>query len=146
MIRALEKGDIDRVMEIWLRANTEAHSFIKQEYWQDNFAEVKEALKTADVFVYEENRSVNGFIGLTDGYIAGLFVDKGFQSTGIGKRLLDYAKERSESLSLDVYVENEGAVRFYLRENFIAEKTHIDKETGKSEIYMSWTKPKQFSL
>lgn len=38
------------------------------------------------------------------------------QSKGIGKQLLNHAKEFRSKLKLSVYQENEKAIKFYLRE------------------------------
>lgn len=39
-IRKLQKSDIDRVVDIWLNANLNAHYFIPSQYWNDNFEPV----------------------------------------------------------------------------------------------------------
>ena len=43
MIRKFKESDLPRIMQIWLSANKEAHGFIKESYWDENF----EAVKTA---------------------------------------------------------------------------------------------------
>lgn len=47
MIRKLEESDLPRIMQIWLSANKEAHGFIKESYWDENFEAVKAALPCA---------------------------------------------------------------------------------------------------
>ena len=37
MIRAFQAGDLDSAMEIWLAANTQAHSFLAGEYWAGHY-------------------------------------------------------------------------------------------------------------
>lgn len=69
-----------------------AHYFISKQYWQNNFELVKELLLQATVYVYEDNQEIQGFIGLNDEYIEGIFVSNEMQSHGIGKALLNYAK------------------------------------------------------
>ena len=69
MIRILKPSDIDAVMNIWLSSNIQAHSFIPREYWMKYFGQVKEMLPDATVYVYEDNGSVQGFIGLAKNYI-----------------------------------------------------------------------------
>lgn len=138
MIRRLEKQDIDSVMSLWLVSNTQAHSFIPEEYWQDNFEAVREALPRAEVFVYEAEKRILGFIGLSGDYIEGIFVDAAVRSQGIGKQLLDYVKQVHQELYLQVYVENERAEGFYKREGFLVEKEEQDTETGAMERRMLW--------
>lgn len=74
MIRVLQEADIDRVAEIWLDSNLKAHYFIPEQYWKSNFEAVKEMLSQAEVYVYEDDRNIQGFAGLNDEYIEGIFV------------------------------------------------------------------------
>ena len=127
-------------MELWLDTNILAHSFIQGEYWKSNYDTVKAMMPSATIYVYEENNVVQGFIGLIDGYIAGVFVSHDFQSKGVGKKILDYAKDKKDILSLSVYKENVRAVNFYLRECFTVFNEQIDENTGELELNMNWVK------
>lgn len=118
MIRKLQKSDIDRVADIWLKTNLSAHSFIHEQYWKSNFEAVKEMLPQAEVYVYESVREIHGFIGLCENHIEGIFVCSEAQSHGIGKLLLDYIKSKNNELSLNVYQKNTRAINFYKREDF----------------------------
>lgn len=139
MIRKFTDADIDSVMNIWLSANLDAHSFIPTQYWQGNYDAVKTALPDAEVYVYTDNiGKIFGFIGLQENYIAGLFVDKAYRSHGVGKALLDYAKSIKQNLSLKVYDKNIGAVQFYIREGFVCESTDIDEGTNEKELLMRY--------
>ena len=90
---------MDRVAGIWLDANLRAHCFIPPQYWKSNFDPVKEMLPRAEVYVYENDREIWGFIGLNGEYIEGVFVSGEMQSRGIGKRLLDFVKTKKTELS-----------------------------------------------
>ena len=72
MIRKLAQEDLEAVMGIWLEANLKAHDFIEADYWKSNFEAVKETLAQAEVYVYTEDTKIKGFIGIVEGYIAGL--------------------------------------------------------------------------
>ena len=120
MIRSFKSTDIDEVMDIWLSGNIEAHPFVPEAYWRSNFLFVKEAILKSEVYVAESDNAVVGFIGLQDDFIAGLFIDRNFRSQGIGKQLLDKAKQHHDSLSLLVYADNIRAFAFYEREGFAA--------------------------
>lgn len=138
MIRKLQKSDIDRVAEIWLDTNLKAHDFISEQYWRSNFDMVKEALLQAEVYVYESDGKVQGFIGLDGEYIEGIFVSDGMQSQGIGKALLDYAKSRKSELRLNVYRKNTRAIRFYQREGFSVRSEGLDEAVGEKDFLMRW--------
>ncbi len=140
MIRKFRMQDLDACMEIWFGANMQAHRFIEHSYWQNHFEQVRRQLPSADIYVYEENERIYGFIGCIDTYIAGLFVMSCHRGKGIGKQLLNQLKEHKQALSLHVYKENNRAVQFYEREGFSCTNENIDTDTGHAELTMSWQK------
>ena len=142
MIRTFRKNDLFVVMQIWLETNIKAHSFIPKAYWTDNYAVVKDILPQAEIYVYEDDNTsqIGGFIGLTDNYIEGIFVREAIQSKGIGKQLLNYAKEIKSSLRLNVYQKNTRAITFYQREQFVICSEIIDDSTNEKEFIMTWSK------
>lgn len=142
MIRAFEEKDLSAVMQIWLDTNMKAHHFIPKEYWTDNYSMVEEQLPRAEIYVFEngENREIQGFIGLTDDYIAGIFVRESEQSKGIGKQLLDYVKAVKPAMSLRVYQRNLRAIAFYKREQFVIRTEGMDETTMEKEFLMTWNK------
>ncbi|OQQ79051.1 N-acetyltransferase [Ligilactobacillus salivarius] len=142
MIREFQISDTQIVMQLWLAGNEDAHSFIAKEYWKANFEEVEKQLLKADIFVYDLNGEIKGFIGLMDEYIAGIFVDKAYRSQGIGRQLLEYVKQLHSTLSLDVYQKNERALRFYRENGFTIVSKQNDEHIGEIEFTMIWNKNK----
>lgn len=138
MIRKLRDADINRVADIWLDTNVKAHDFISAKYWKNNFKAVKEMLLQANVYVYEEENKILGFIGLSGEYIAGIFVVGEAQSGGVGKQLLDFVKDKNSQLNLSVYQKNTRAVQFYQREHFEILWENTDENTGEKEYAMIW--------
>ena len=138
MIRKLQITDINKIASIWLDTNLKAHYFISSKYWKSNFELVKEMLLQAEIYVYENNQKIQGFIGLSDEYIEGIFVSDEVQSHGIGKLLLDYIKDRKAKLSLNVYQKNTRAIHFYQREGFKIQQEGLDEATGEKEYVMLW--------
>ena len=138
MIRELRKADINRVADIWLDTNIKAHHFIPAQYWRNNFELVKELLLQATVYVYEDKQEIQGFIGLNDEYIEGIFVSDEIQSQGIGRILLNYAKDKRNKLLLNVYQKNTQAISFYQREGFEIQYSGLDKSTGEKDYAMAW--------
>ena len=118
MIRKLQKVDLNKVADIWLKTNRKAHFFISDQYWINNYEFVKEMLPQAEVYVYEKDKRIQGFVGVRDEYIEGIFVADEMQSQGIGKKLLDYIKAEKVRLQLNVYQKNIRAMSFYQREGF----------------------------
>ena len=142
MIRKFETQDLDAVMQIWLQANLDAHAFIPASFWEAHFEMVRDMLPQAELYVHEgeDTQQIDGFIGLTENHIEGIFVAKAARSKGIGKALLDYAKSRRPRLDLSVYQKNERALAFYRREQFAVHSEGIDGDTNEAEIQMLWTR------
>ena len=138
MIRKLLNGDIDRVADIWLKTNLKAHYFISNQYWKSNYELVKEMMSQSEVYVYEDDKMIQGFIGINDEYIEGIFVSDEMQSRGIGKMLLDYIKDKKDRLQLKVYQKNVRAMSFYQREGFTIQSEEMDEFTGEKEYVMNW--------
>ena len=71
MIRKFKQDDLSLIMQIWLASNIEAHSFIPEKYWIDNFEFVKKMLPQAEIYVHENEatKQIDGFIGLNEDYI-----------------------------------------------------------------------------
>ncbi len=99
---------------------------------------MKELLLQTTVYVYEDNQGIRGFIGLNNEYVEGVFVSEGMQSHGIGKALLNYAKDKRSKLLLNVYQKNTRAISFYQREEFEIQNSGLDEATGEKEYVMVW--------
>lgn len=140
MIRKCVERDIDTVMQIWLDTNIQTHGFISSNYWIRNFDMVRRMLPYAEIYVYENDYTnrTEGFIGLNENYIEGIFVRESAQSNGIGKQLLDYVKRVKSILSLSVYQKNKRAIKFYLREGFKIQSENVDDNTAEKEFTMTW--------
>ena len=104
----------------------------------DEALSIAEKLPQAEVYVYETDQGIQGFLGLSGEYIEGLFVSEEAQAHGIGKCLLDDAKDRKPALRLNVYQKNVRAIRFYRREGFQIQCEGLDAATGKPDCEMIW--------
>lgn len=141
MIRKLLEADIGTAADIWLDTNLKAHDFIPAQYWKNHFKAVKELFSQSEMYVYEDEQGIRGFVGLSGHYIEGLFVRSEAQSGGIGKQLLDYAKSIKGHLHLHVYQKNVRAIRFYQREGFEIQCASVDEAVGENEYTMTWKHP-----
>lgn len=139
MIRKMKDSELERVSQIWLNSNLEAHDFIDKDFWLNNYPIVKEQFKTAEIYVDAESE-VKGFVGLQDDYIAGIFVEKGYRNQGIGKKLISFLKKNHQELSLKVYQKNIRAQKFYEQNGFKCESQSLDEETGEVDLKLVWKK------
>ena len=139
MIRKFKEDDTTPVMTIWTKGNFKSHYFIDKDYWLLNFNSVKELLINSDTYIYEENEEIKGFISvLPDNCVKALFVKLDSLREGIGKRLLNYCKERYGFLTLNVYEKNMDAVLFFVAMGFKNVKMQIDENTDEKEYVMEW--------
>lgn len=138
MIRKFRESDMEEVMDIWLSGNKDAHSFIPNGYWESQFKMVQEQLLQAEIYLYEAGGTILGFIGMQDDYVAGIFVKQGSRCAGIGRQLLDRAKETHSVLTLHVYQKNQRAVEFYKRAGFFVISEETDPASGEAGKTMQW--------
>lgn len=139
-VRPAVPEDLPRVLDIWYEANCQTHSWIPQAYWQEKRPLVKALLPQAQLFVWEEAGQVEGFLGLQEDYLAGVFVRPGQQGRGIGRCLLRQAMAVRDHLTLDVYEQNPRARAFYLRLGFVPAGRSLDEETGQWQETLGWRK------
>ena len=142
MIRNLQQEDITKVMTIWTKGNFTAHDFIEKDYWLENFNKVKNFyLPNSDTYVYIENEEIKGFISIAENnHIGALFVKQQYQRKGIGRKLINYCKEKYNSLDLNVYDKNGNAIAFYMAMGFKNIGVQIDESTAEKEYIMEWKK------
>ena len=142
MIRKFKEEDTTKVMAIWTKGNFEAHSFIDKDYWLLNYNKVKdEYLKKSETYVYTENNAIKGFISiLNNEYIGALFIKNEYRRSGIGRKLINFVKNKYDKLTLNVYEKNINAILFYTKLGFMNQKIQIDDKTNEKEYVMEWRK------
>lgn len=129
---------LNEIVRIWLAGNLDAHAFINPDYWKNYADEVKQAIAKSELFIFEENGHVQGFLGMDGSYIAGLFVAKSHRGQGISSQLMDAAKQSHPKLTLSVYEKNPHAYTFYRKRGFVEGNHQLDKVTGEFAIDMKW--------
>ena len=145
MIRKFREEDTVKVMTIWTKGNFETHSFIDKDYWLLNFNKVKdEYLKRAETYVYVEDDIIKGFISLlNNNFIGALFIRKEYRRQGIGRKLINFVKDKYDKLELQVYEKNVNAMLFYASLGFVNKKIQIDDNTNEKEYVMEWDKKRE---
>ena len=135
MIREFKSADLDKVMEIWLQGNEQAHSFIDSNFFKQNFDIVEMLIPMSTVYVQDLD-GIKGFIGITENYISGLFVEQDYRRQGTGKALVNKAKQRYNELFVHVYKKNTDAINFFLSQNFEIISESINEESNESELLL----------
>lgn len=82
---------------------------------------------------------VVGIIAYDRSQINQLYIHSGYQNTGIGKKLLDRAKEQSNgTLTLYTFEVNKIAQRFYEKNGFVSIGRGSDNEENLTDIKYEW--------
>ncbi len=139
MIRKLKTEEINDVLDIWVKASIDAHSFVSPEFWESRMDVMRDTyIPASNTYVFEENEIIKGFFSLHNDTLAAMFVSPEFHGRGIGRRLMDKAKSLRNSLELTVYKENPKSIDFYRKRGFRIIQEQIDKHTGHIEILMKY--------
>lgn len=114
-----EATDLKRLSGIWFAASMRAHPFIGETRLIEQRRLVEEEyFPKAETSVACLDGEAVGFISLLGSFIGGIFIAPDRQGFGIGRKLIADALARKGELSLEVYTENEQAVRFYVALGF----------------------------
>ena len=94
---SIRRKRCDTVAKIWLETNIKAHDFIISNYWKEHYEIIKDMFLQAEVYVYEIEKEIMGFIGLDKEHIEGIFVLDQYQKREIGKALLNHVKAKKRT-------------------------------------------------
>lgn len=131
-IRDYRSADQRRVLDIWLEASRAGHAFLGEATLLEQQHKVRDVyLPAARNRVAEVDGRVEGFIGLLDSFIGGLFVDPKAHGSGIGRALVEDAAALKGDLTVTVYADNERAVAFYRRCGFVELSRQEDDDGGR---------------
>jgi len=123
-----------RIVKTWL----DATGWLPQGPTRDQLAELIAAtIPIRDIWV--AGNPVAGYLSLNreTAQVMGLYAKQ--PGAGIGKLLLDQAKDGHDYLQLRSHTPNTAAHRFYEREGFVAVERDLDDGAdGVSEIRMEW--------
>ncbi len=140
LIRKATDDDIGEIMQIWLQTYIAAHPFIDALYWHRRYDAMRIAVKQAHTVVYEHHGKIQGFISLSsEAEVIALCVAFIAQHTGIGLRLVEYAKQHFPCLSVKCFKQNERSVKFLLNREFVPALEKPNAHTGNAEYSMEWS-------
>jgi len=140
-IRKLENNDIVEVVQLWYETSIEAHDFISPDYWGGNKdAMARVYLPNSETYLAIKEGNIIGFIAIAENYLAAIFVKNNMQGNGVGKNLLNYIKERRETIQLKVYKKNSRSVNFYKSQGFKLLSENIEEIVNEVELVMEWSK------
>jgi len=135
MIRKYQAQDLQAVIDIWYRASLIAHPFLDEAFLQAERQEIVEKhMPSVETWVYEKEGRIVGFIALLDCEVGAIFVDPQHQRQGIGRALMDHARDLRGNLELDVFKENRIGRAFYDRYGFKVIAEHLHEASGQLQL------------
>ena len=116
---AAQESDYDDIIEVWEASVRETHTFLEEAYILHMKPLIRnEYLKLVDLYKYQPEEKILGFVGILHGKIEMLFIRPDKRRMGIGKELLDFAISQLKATEVDVNEQNEHAVNFYRKFGF----------------------------
>jgi len=98
----------------------------------------KDLLASDTAWVAQRNGQVAGFCAREDDNITGLYVTGSARNLGVGKRLLDLAKEDRDWIRVWAYEANRHARRFYRREGLVEICREVEPGSGLMNVEHRW--------
>ena len=131
MIRKYQSTDCDDVLNVWARASALAHPFLSQEFLERERHMIPSVyLPKAETWVWESGGQVVGFISLLGNEIGAVFVDPEVHRTGIGRALVDRARDLRAELEVEVFERNLLGRAFYAKLGFELMHRKFHDQTG----------------
>jgi len=95
------------------------------------------------VTIAELDGVIVGFLARDGVEVNSLYVCRAAQSQGVGKALLDAAKDKADHLELWTFQANLSAKRFYLREGFCETRTTDGQDNDEQlpDVFLEWKRP-----
>lgn len=135
VIRPYSEDDLGAVLDVWYRASLIAHSFLSEEFFAAERRQIVERwLPIAETTVYESGGSVVGFLSLIGNEVGAIFVDPDYQGRGIGRALMDGARDSLPFLELGVFEANSSGRGFYDAYGFEFVDRQVNEATGFPEL------------
>jgi len=142
-IRLAIPTDAAAIAEVYLASFKATYDFPLAHTDEAVRAWVRDVLpRRAELWVAEESGRILAMLAITPGWIEQLYVAPGAQGRGIGRALLETAKQRSpDGLQLWTFQVNVRAQRFYVRNGFVAaERTDgAGNEERQPDVRFAWS-------
>ncbi len=142
VLRPYAGPDRDTCLAIWRAASEAGHPFLTRPALDADQVLVRDVYlaKAAITLACDEAGPV-GFIALIDDFIGGLFVQPGRHRQGVGRLLITAASRQAGPLSVEVYVENAKALRFYETLGFVPTAERATDDQGRPHALVRLGQP-----
>lgn len=139
-IRQYTEADLDGVLSSWENASKIAHPFLPEAFLAKERHNIPNIyLPNAETWVADIDGLVVGFIALLGNEVGAIFVEPDYHGSGVGKALMDKAREIHGDLEVEVFSKNSIGRKFYSRYGFkpLIEKVH--EATGNKVLRLKFT-------
>lgn len=114
MIERAKEADYPTLLSIWESAVTATHDFLAKEDYEFYKSQlVKYYFPEVELYTYQKEGEVVGFLGVSNLKIEMLFIHDSQRRKGIGKELINYALNELKCDKVDVNQQNTQGVLFY---------------------------------
>ena len=140
IVRQYIEADLNGILSSWENASKIAHPFLTEEFMDKERYNIPNIyLPNADTWLVDIKGVVVGFIALIGNEGGAIFVEPGFQGTGVGKSLMNKARELHGNLEVDVFEANSIGRAFYSSYGFELLLEKIHEETGNTILRLRFT-------
>jgi putative acetyltransferase len=139
LIRQYKESDLEAVLSSWESATRLAHPFMTEEFLaqeRKNTAEVY--LPNTDTWVIEIDKEVVGFIALLGNEVGAIFLQPKHHGKGLGKALMDKARELHGELEVEVFSANSIGRKFYSKYGFEFLEEKLHEPTGQQVLRLKY--------
>lgn len=131
MIRQYQSSDSESVLNVWESASRIAHSFLDDDFFEEEREQIRTAhLPAAETWVSENNGLIDGFISLVGNEVGAIFVSPDAQRSGTGRALLAKAQSLRGNLEVEVFERNSIGRQFYEKHGFDFLERRVFERTG----------------
>lgn len=128
IIVAAGRKDYEKLITIWESSVRATHHFLsEQDIITYRALILNKYFDQVKLYAIKVEEKVMGFIGINEESIQMLFIHPDARGNGLGKRLIDFAKQEHGTYLVDVNEQNEQAVGFYEKLGFVTfERSEVD--------------------
>ncbi|WP_392560565.1 GNAT family N-acetyltransferase [Orbus mooreae] len=119
LIRPVVKSEHPILLELWSGSVSATHRFLTQNDIALLYQQLQaQWLDLVEIWVLEVSTEIVGFIGFDENRVEMLFIEPNHFRKGYGQQLINFAKQRSREIFLDVNEQNPQALAFYQKQGF----------------------------
>ncbi len=140
IIREYDNEDLGDVLSAWESGTEVAHPFLTLEFLEQERHNIPNLyLPNAETWVAEEGGHVIGFIALIGDEVGAIFVKSEFHHAGVGRALMDKARELRGGLEVEVFKENAIGRKFYSNYGFTPLSESVHEPTGNAVLRLRYS-------